>query len=73
MGECRTSGHAIWEIKYHLIYTYDAAGRLIALSGVKGNTTYTNDDAGNQTSRTDGNGQTTQFQYDARKRLTFSP
>ena len=30
---------------------------------------YGYDDAGNQISRTDGNGNTTQFQYDARKRL----
>jgi RHS repeat-associated protein len=50
-------------------YTYDAADRLIALSGVKGNFTYAYDDAGNRISSTDGNNNTTQFAYDVRKRL----
>jgi RHS repeat-associated protein len=51
-------------------YNYDAAGRLISVSGVGGNIGYSYDDAGNQTSRTDGNNNTTNFKYDARKRLT---
>ena len=56
-------------------FTYDAAGRLTALAGVKGNLTYSYDDAGNRISQTDGNNNTTQFQYDARKRLvkTLNP
>jgi RHS repeat-associated protein len=39
-------------------------------SGVKGNFTYAYDNARNRTSQTDARGNTTQFQYDARKRLT---
>jgi RHS repeat-associated protein len=49
-------------------YTYDAAGRLTAIAGPKGNFSYGYDAAGNRISSTDGN--VTQFQYDARKRLT---
>ncbi|MGO9316973.1 MAG: RHS repeat-associated core domain-containing protein [Terracidiphilus sp.] len=51
-------------------FTYDAAGRLVALAGVKGNFAYAYDDAGDRISQTDGNSNTTQFAYDARKRLT---
>jgi YD repeat-containing protein len=39
------------------------------IARVAGNFQYTYDDAGNQIARTDGNNNTTQFQYDARKRL----
>jgi YD repeat-containing protein len=59
----RSTASRVWR-KY-----YDAAGRLTAVAGVKGNITYGYDDAGSQISRTDGNGNTTQFRYDARKRL----
>ena len=51
-------------------YTSDAAGNLIAVSGVAGNFTFAYDNAQNQIAMTDGNGNTTQFQYDARNRLT---
>lgn len=50
-------------------YTYDAAGRLTAVAGVKGNASYGYDAAGNRTSSIDGDSNTTQYQYDARKRL----
>jgi RHS repeat-associated protein len=51
-------------------YTWDAAGNLTAIAGVKGNFTYGYDNARNRISQTDARGNTTQFQYDARKRLT---
>jgi RHS repeat-associated protein len=53
-------------------YTYDAAGNLTAIAGVKGNFTYTYDNARNRVSQTDARGNKTQFQYDARKRLTLT-
>jgi YD repeat-containing protein len=51
-------------------YTYDAAGRLTAVAGVKGNVSYGYDAAGNRISSTNGDSNTTQYQYDSRKRLT---
>ena len=50
-------------------YTYDNAGRLIEVANAAGNTQFGYDNAGNQISITDPRGHTTQFQYDARKRL----
>lgn len=54
-------------------YAYDAAGNLITVSGINGNFKYGYDNARNRISMTilmaDGNNQTTNYQYDARKRL----
>jgi RHS repeat-associated protein len=51
-------------------YTYDEAGNMLSMSGVKGNFLYGYDAARNRTSMTDGNNHTTYYSYDARKRLT---
>ena len=53
-------------------YTYDNAGNLTSVSGVKGNFQYAYGNARNQVAMADGKGNTTQYQYDARKRLTVT-
>jgi len=58
-------------------YAYDNAGNLLSVTkgyGAPGasTTSYTYDNARNQVSVTDGNSNTTQYAYDARKRLTVT-
>ncbi|MGA2649953.1 MAG: DUF2341 domain-containing protein [Terracidiphilus sp.] len=53
-------------------YTYDAAGNLLATSGVAGNFSYAYDNARNKIAMTDGNGNITRSAYDARNRLTVT-
>ncbi len=60
-----------------LSYTYDNAGNLLSVTKGYGTpsastTSYAYDNARNQVSMTDGNGNTTQYAYDARKRLTVT-